>query len=339
MSIGFQNMWRMGFSTALFRVFGLRAPLNVMISLTDRCTCLCKYCRIPLRKSSEMTLEQLKELFGEMRRAGTARLGLWGGEPLIREDIGDIIENARTRGFYISVDTNGELVAQKLAELENADHLVISLDGKKENHDANRHKGAFDAAMEAIRLTAPSKRLWTISVLTRHTIGDVDYILDLARQYGFMATFQVLHHNEVLGAGPADLAPEDRKLRQTIKALIKAKLNGAPIANTIHYLKFIRGWPQYTHPATCAQIGSLNCFAGDLFCNIDTNGDLYPCSLLVGKVPARNVLKNGFVEAFKATSRMGCKSCDASCYVEYNHLHSLNPAAVWDFARSVRLKI
>ncbi len=339
MSIGFQNIWRMGYGTALHRAFGVRRPLNVMLSLTDRCTCLCKYCRIPLRKSPEMSLDQLIALFGQMRRAGTARLGLWGGEPLVRRDIGDILVAAKDKGFYVSVDTNGELVSQKLTELESADHVVVSLDGRKENHDGNRHAGAHDAALEAIRaLSLRNKRVWTISVLTRRTIHDVDYILDLAREHGFMATFQILHHNAILGTDTTDLAPDDHDLRQTIKYLIQAKLRGAPIANTIHYLKYIRGWPDFSRPASYERVGWLPCFAGDLFCNIDTNGDLFPCSLLVGQIPARNVLTSGFSEAFKATSRKGCESCAASCYVEYNHLHSLNPAAVWDFGRSVGLK-
>jgi len=328
----------MGFGTLAFQAVGRRRPLNVMLSVTDRCTGLCHYCKIPLRKSPEMTLDQITALFGEMRRAGTARIAIWGGEPLIRDDIGGILEAARKQGFYVSVDTNGVLVPEKMDVIPLADHFVVALDGREENHDANRTAGSHKAALKALEILVPRTRVWTITVLTKHNLGDIDHILETARTMGFMASFQVLHHNEHLGVTAEDLVPEDNAVRQAIKKLIRAKISGAPIANTIQYLKFLRGWPDFSEPTSLEQVGRLSCVAGDLFANIDTNGDLYPCSLTVGKVPVRNVLKEGFENAFRATSRMGCRSCDASCYVEYNHIHALHPGAIWDFARSVALK-
>jgi MoaA/NifB/PqqE/SkfB family radical SAM enzyme len=309
-----------------------------MLSLTDRCTYLCGYCSIPTRKSAEMSLEQLTALFRQMRDFGVARIGVWGGEPLIRKDVGEILAAAKAMGFYISVDTNGQLVAKRMDALAHADHVVISLDGRRENHDANRVPGSFDGAMEGIRTLAGRKRLWTITVLTRHSIGDIDFILDTAREYGFLASFQAIHHNELLGSGGRDMAPDDGELRRAVARLIEEKERGAPIANTVQYLRYLRGWPDFGVPMRDDQVGWLPCVAGDLFANVDTNGDLYPCSLTVGSVPTKNVLEVGFAEAFRATSRMGCSSCDASCYVEYNHLHALHPGAIRDFTRSVALK-
>ncbi|MCB9475809.1 MAG: radical SAM protein [Deltaproteobacteria bacterium] len=338
MSIGIQNLWRMGAGTLDFHVRGVRRPLNVMLSVTDRCTYLCEYCKIPTRKSKEMSLDQLKTLFGQMRRAGTARLGIWGGEPLIRNDIGEILRAAKDQGFYVSVDTNGILVRKKLPELKAADHIVISFDGREENHDRNRTKGAHAGAMDAIQALAGDKRLWTITVLTKHNVGDVDYVLEQARKYNFLATFQVLHHNDLMGDARDVLAPGDRELREAVGRLIDAKQAGAPIANTVHYLRYLRSWHDYAEPTSKEQVSWLPCYAGDLFANIDTNGDLYPCSLTVGSVPTRNVLTDGFEGAFSTTSRMGCSSCDASCYVEYNHIHAMHPGAIIDFARAVALR-
>lgn len=338
MSIGIQNLWRMGYGTLSWHVAGRRRPLNVMLSLTDRCTYLCNYCQIPLRKSREMTLAELRTLFAQMREAGVARLGLWGGEPLIRKDIAEILKCAKEHGFYISVDTNGQLVGKRLDAVPYADHFVISLDGREEAHDRNRVAGAHAGAIEGIRLLAGRTRLWTITVLTRHNLDDIDYVLGLARTHGFLATFQVLHHNEVLGYNAGDLAPDDDDLRRAVARLIDAKERGAPIANTAHYLRYLRAWPDYAKPMSRERVGWLPCVAGDLFANIDTNGDLYPCSLTVGLVPKKNVLEVGFAEAFRATSRMGCESCDASCYVEYNHLHALHPGAIADFTGAVALR-
>ena len=54
-----------------------------------------------------MTTREVFRLFDEIAAMGTIRIGLWGGEPLIRDDIGDILEYGKKKGFYITMDTNG----------------------------------------------------------------------------------------------------------------------------------------------------------------------------------------------------------------------------------------
>jgi hypothetical protein len=73
-----------------------------------------------------------------------------------------------------------------------------------------------------------------------------------------------------------------------------------------------------------------------MFCNIDADGRVYPCSLLIGEYPgALNALEVGFAKAFRATRELPCQACTASCYPEYNYLYGLYPSVAMDWHRSV----
>ena len=61
---------RLGLSTLGHRLFKVRTPTNLMLSVTDRCNARCKYCAIPERARPEMTTEQILSLISEFRSLG-----------------------------------------------------------------------------------------------------------------------------------------------------------------------------------------------------------------------------------------------------------------------------
>ena len=107
------------------------------VSLTDRCNFRCVYCVPP----KGMPFMQPREVLtaGEIVRAiqifaemGIRRVRLTGGEPLLREDIFEIVRAIKKIGLIedLSVTTNGSLLEPLLAPLKEAglDRLNISLD-------------------------------------------------------------------------------------------------------------------------------------------------------------------------------------------------------------------
>ncbi|HEY6872965.1 MAG TPA: radical SAM protein [Geobacteraceae bacterium] len=330
----FSNLAKMGLATVRAKATGAAIPLNVMISVTNRCPARCSYCNIPNRRQREMTTDELISLFDQLKSLGTQRIALWGGEPLIRDDIGYLIEYAKSRcNFFVSLDTNGYLVKDRMEEIKNLDVLVISLDGPREVHDKNREPGSYDRVMEALQLTAQKMRVFTITVLTKENIDSIDFILEQAKKYGFATTFQLLHHTKELASDEEDaFLPENAAYREAIRHLIKRKRQGYPIVSTIPYLEYILRWGDYGQPTSAGETG-LHCWASRLYCNVDTDGRVYPCSGLVGVVPARNFLEVGFKEAFDFSSKGECRSCIASCFNEYNFMHALNLRVIWNWLR------
>lgn len=322
----------MGVAAFKAHLLGGVRPLNVMLAVTNRCDQRCRYCQIPQRRQPEMTAEEIKDLLHQMRRAGTVRLGLWGGEPLVRPDIGEIVEEARSLGFWISMDTNGRLVPRKLDVVKMLDHLVVSLDGPRQMHDANRQPGSFDHAMAALEATRGLLNVWTLTVFTRHNLEAVDFLLDVARTYGTMAAFQFLHHNETMGGDTHAMRATDEEYRRVVRRLLYLKRRGEPIASSVRYLRHLLHWPTYGLPKDPQARGGFRCWAGQLYCNVDADGAVYPCSLLIGERPSLKATQVGLAEALRFASRhVGCRSCDAACFTEYNCMYDLDPSVIWDW--------
>lgn len=329
---------RMGLG-ALRSVFGARIPLNVMVSVTDRCPSRCAYCQIPSRCRPDLSTRQWKQIITEMARAGTMRIGVWGGEPMARGDIEELCAHARSLGIYVSLDSNGYLIPSRSGILSNIDHLVLSYDGPREAHDANREQGSWEKVMKAFETASGKVRLWSITVLTKNNIRFIPEIMETAKKFGFLTTFQTLHHNDTLGGNTAEMMPSPGEYSEAFMELYRLKKAGAPIALSSRYLKAAAQWPDYRRTRLPQRFYGPSCRAGRTYCNVDVDGTVYPCSLLMGEYPGMlNALEAGFEKAFRnlADHALPCHACAASCYPEYNYLYSLNVPVALEWVKAVK---
>lgn len=331
--IGLRNIIHMGRAALAHRAFGHRRPLNVMLAVTDRCTGSCGYCAIPQRRSPEMSLPEIVALLAEASALGCQRLGIWGGEPLCREDLAEIVGHAKDLGMFVTVDTNAHLLPERGGALRRVDHLNIALDGDRRAHDAARGAGTFDRTLRGMVYAAGRFPFWTITVLNRENLDQIDWILDLARRLGFLATFQVLHHNESLGRNDG-FWPDPEDLRRAIRLLIARKREGAPVASSLGYLEHLLAWPDHRTTRLEHLDGYPACLAGSLYCNVDVDGRLYPCSLLVDEGEAPNA-RDGFAAAFAAMAPPRCRACTAACFTEYNLLFGLDWRTGWNWVKAL----
>ena len=333
----FFTAMRMGLTALSTNVLGGGKPLNVMLAVTNKCDQRCRYCQIPDRRQDEMTTDQIVSLLRQMKDAGTRRIGLWGGEPMVRPDIGAIVELAKQLGFWVSMDTNGKLVPRKLDVVRMLDHLIVSIDGPEEVNDLNREEGSFRSAMAALEAAQGLTSMWTLSVITRDNLDAVDFLLENAKRFSALAAFQFLHHNETMAGDTAALRPSNEEYRSTVARLIRLKRQGQPVASSYRYLKHLLHWPNYSVIKTKSSRGQMRCWAGRLYCNVDADGTVVPCSLLIGERPALNALEVGFEEAFRFSGRhVDCRACDAACFTEYNFLYDLDPGVIWDCLEAMR---
>ena len=321
----------MGIATLKYHLSGKTTPTNAMFSVTDRCNARCKYCSVPLRAKPELSTTEIFRLLDEFVELGGSRIALWGGEPLVREDIGEIIDYCRRKKLLTSLDTNGYLVPKKMDEISNLDVLVISFDGEQEVHDANREEGSYEKAIKAFEATRGRMNVWTITVLSKNNLDSIDYVLEKAGQYSFSTTWQLLHHQTLGSEESREMFPPADEYRKAIELLMERKRGGAPIVNSMEYFKYIHDWPDYRKSYLKGKRKNLSCYAARLYCNIDTDGKVYPCSVLVGLVPAKNALETGLKEAFDYVQDIPCQSCTAGCYVEYNYLYSLHPRVIMNW--------
>jgi len=106
--------------------------LWLLAELTYRCPLQCPYCSNPLdfaKWSKELNTEQWISVLQQARKLGAAQLGFSGGEPLVRQDLEELIREGHKLGFYTNLITSGvgmdESRVQGLKEA-GLDHIQIS---------------------------------------------------------------------------------------------------------------------------------------------------------------------------------------------------------------------
>ncbi|MDP3065794.1 MAG: GTP 3',8-cyclase MoaA, partial [Methanobacteriaceae archaeon] len=100
-----------------------RPIISLRISITNRCNVRCFYCHhdgiIP--QEYEMTADEIFKIATVARRIGVDKIRLSGGEPLIREDVVEIVDKISSLGFKdVSLTTNGTLLDKYAEELVKA---------------------------------------------------------------------------------------------------------------------------------------------------------------------------------------------------------------------------
>jgi len=151
-------MIRYWFLTAVLKK---QVPWILELSITYLCNCRCKHCSVSnyfldAKADGELTTDELGRIMTEACQMGLPKVDFFGGEPLIRKDIVELVRRATALGLYSSVTTNGWFLTPELIlELKQAgiNCINVSLDDvTKEGHDLSRATpGAFEKAIAAIK--------------------------------------------------------------------------------------------------------------------------------------------------------------------------------------------
>lgn len=175
-----------------------RNPMLVYWEMTQACGLACKHCRAeamlrshPLqldRKESSRLLKQIAG-FGDPM----PHLILTGGDPLQREDLFDIIDEARSLGIGVSITpaATPRLTREVIRRLKahGIQALGLSLDGS----DAARHeavrgvRGCFQWTMDAARIAGElGLPIQVNTLVSQETVDDLPAIYELLKTFPMM---------------------------------------------------------------------------------------------------------------------------------------------------------
>ncbi|HEY6483652.1 MAG TPA: pyrroloquinoline quinone biosynthesis protein PqqE [Steroidobacteraceae bacterium] len=164
-------------------------PLWLLLELTYRCPLHCVFCYNPIdfaRASQELTTGEWIRVLREARTLGAVQLGLSGGEPLSRDDLETIVEEAHSLGFYINLITSGVgLTERRIAALKDAglDHIQLSFqDSTREVNDFLSSTRTFELKSKVAALIKQYDYPMVLNVvLHRLNIDHVEQILTMAQ--------------------------------------------------------------------------------------------------------------------------------------------------------------
>ena len=215
---------------AYFRVIVLhQQPLRFMdIAVDYACNLSCQHCSATIMKRVDvprLTVEEYKRFARSLQRDGCLLFHFTGGEPLLREDLEDIIRAFRPSRCGISVQSNGQLVTrERLLSLKGVgvDIFCVSIDsGIPEEHDSFRRKpGAFEKAIRAVKTAKELGFRTAISTVITHNNLRSDGLLKIIRMTADLDSWCYFNLGVPAGNWRDNedmlLTPEDRKYMEQL---------------------------------------------------------------------------------------------------------------------------
>lgn len=261
-------------------------PFYASFKLTTRCHFGCRFCNIKKDPVKDLSTDEIKAILKNLSRSSILMTSFEGGEPLLRQDIGELLAYARSCKFYLLFTTSvRNLLTYPLKEYTKyIDFLHVSID---EDHD---NLEMFDILPS---LAAFPCQLSVQTVVTKDTIDALDKKVQLCYQKGAnIVVIPATHMDKAEDCFP-DLESLEKKL---------------------HYLRKLYPHTIHTPQGYFKAFRNRKCSSGSVI--IAPDGHLYyPCHILGRKGPDLRTtdLMSWLDSAEAEEGRKLMKSCQRNC--------------------------
>jgi MoaA/NifB/PqqE/SkfB family radical SAM enzyme len=103
-------------------------PHHAQWLITRKCNYRCRGCNVWTEQDNkELSVAEIKRGLDILKKVGIVEVVFSGGDPLLRPDMGEILEYA-SKNFITTVYDNGSIAGKKIDILRNVDFVAISFD-------------------------------------------------------------------------------------------------------------------------------------------------------------------------------------------------------------------
>jgi len=283
-------------------------PILAIFEICLRCNSSCGYCDLPLNQGRyEMTREEIQGIFQHLYTEGIRYIFIQGGEPLLRRDLTDILDDLVNMGFGISLITNGTKLTPKLvtrlAQLGIA--ISISLDTlHRERYQHIRGADQLPVVLKGIELLEqyPHPKYLTC-IVSEVNQNDVPEVVGFARDRGLIPVIGA-YHWDIERYGKVNLLLQYQP-DSAIKVFEDLQSSQEVPRGYFHqYLQDNVRW--------LSGEGLEKCDAGRYSIAIDSSGNVAPCLALKHQ---GNLLTSSLSEILSTFNRQEIQSCSdkSSC--------------------------
>jgi len=303
---------------ALWQMRVRRRPFVLSHGINARCNLSCRFCEYWKKPGGEMSTPQILRMLDEAQKFGIGVYNAWTAEPLLREDLPKILSHAKSRGMKTSLITNGSLLLKRAKELKDLDLLSVSVDGIKSYWQLRGID--LQDVLDGIRAAQQEGHEVLINcVISGRNVGELEELVALAESLGCWISFEPMHEShgideKVWKSLRIESIPA---YEQAIDRLIELKNSGAPIINSVTYLKMVRDLdPRF------------RCHASEIILHVAADGSIGCCR--VHQEPLGNV-SQGLENAWRSSQERrretvaGCEGCLFFGYVENSLLFDFVP--------------
>jgi radical SAM protein with 4Fe4S-binding SPASM domain len=273
----------------------LGVPLSVHLDITYRCNERCEHCYLDHDDRGEMTTAEIGGLLRQLADAGVFFLTLSGGEPLIRRDCFEIIEEARSLGFNVKLKTNAVLIREKEARRLRSlgvEQVQISLySHRPEVHDGiTKVPGSLKRTLAGVRLLRSAGLKVTLAnVLMPSNFQDSEGVRAIAAELGAHYT----------------LDPTITPMMDGDTSVLRLRLPARELDAVFHDRNLVGDVESFCAPPPPVDDDvrdGLPCSAGHTACYVSPYGDLYPCVQF--PLPCGNVRRQPFLEIWQDSPQL-----------------------------------
>jgi MoaA/NifB/PqqE/SkfB family radical SAM enzyme len=322
--------------TLLAGRLGRRGPFFLSHLVTGRCNCKCPTCIWRDNQADELETSVIERLYQGAKDGGFVANAIWGGEPLLRQDLGRLCRSSRENGMMTTVITNGLLLADRAHEIGQEAHcIIVSLDyPESSNHDSFRGMpGLFARAVEGIetlkRMNSP-ERIVINCLLHRGNQDMMRQMAELARSLGVSLWVCPTREGIVRETGETNnetLASRESE-QQAARELLDLKKKGYPINNSRTYLyRYLLNMTPYV------------CRVPFVYVTVSPEGNVTNC--FNHDRPYGNVRTLPFDEIMKNWDRRevtritkGCWKCNNPDIVDTSYIAELRPEPSWNLLKT-----
>ena len=304
------------------------------LHVAHTCNLNCSYCFASQGKyhgeralmSFEVGKRALDFLIENSGHRTNLEVDFFGGEPLMNwEVVKQLVEYARTqeephhKKFRFTLTTNGMLIDDDVIDFANREmsNVVLSLDGRKEIHDALRvdyaGNGSYDRIVPKFQKLVKARGGKNYYMRGTFTHANPDFTKDLFHMADLGFTELSMEPVVCAPGDSAALTPEDieivkRQYELLAVDMLRREKEGKPIT-FYHYMLDLTGGP-------CIYKRISGCGSGTEYMAVTPWGDLYPCHQFVGEEKYKlgniwdGVTNTALRDEFRSCNAYARKECD-----------------------------
>ncbi len=289
-----------------------KRPVLAIFEINLQCNSRCGYCDLPLNEGRyELSREEILKIFTSLYEDGVRYVFIQGGEPTLRKDLIDVLNDLHKIGFQLSLITNGTRLTKEF--VEELSRLPVDLSISLDSLDRDRYREIRGADQLNLVLSGISRLhdyphpKYITCIISDKNRKDALAVVEFARENGFIPVVGAYHWDiDRYGKIDPQLQYENSEASKVFEQILQSDL--VPRGYFRNYLKDNINW--------LAGDGLKKCDAGIYSIAIDSSGNVAPCLALkhAGNLrtkPLSEILDNLDKQAINECSSNS--SCNMMC--------------------------
>jgi len=290
-------------------------PVFVSLFFTRKCNYNCSYCNSNKNQNKvDLSLDQWKNIINQIYYEGCRFITIYGGEPTLRSDLGELIKYCIDLNIFTHVVTNGSLLNNDmLDELVSCGYftLGISIDTLSDwQISPKKYRPELIKILQNKKHTHPHNIDYSIHIVTTNeNINElVPLIIKINNNLECKFSIDPVHSSRLSdesykyrGFCPDLLLKKEdmHKLRKTIQNL---KRHGIQIWSPNIYYHYMNKWYEKRY--------HWDCDAGDLYYAIDSDGTIMLCEDVSTNIQFEDFINMPYKKRIRLIRKFKFKYCD-----------------------------